>query len=370
MPLIVVMEDDAGTRLLVTQVLKKQGFEVHAAENGAKGLDLIKLYKPDVVVSDVQMPEMDGFAVLDIVRNSPEIATTPFIMLTSLHERAHVRQGMRTGADDYLTKPFAPQELRDAVTAQINKLVRQESVRADLVDQAVDQALKEQKNAIADLYEKRLARSLSEQWPDSGWVAEDDKYASATVLYADIRDYALWTQRLSGQELGDVVKTFYGNMGDTVHLFGARYMQFVGDGMLCVFVDDSDTQSVNHSLRAARAAVGLGDTMRRVDAHVRERFSDRNLPPFALSVALHSGPVAFARLQGGFGGGAQLTPVGDTVATALNLFKSPAAADWTIAASVQTARLVGGAVRFGRRAMLPSPGRATPLDAVEVLGLA
>jgi CheY-like chemotaxis protein len=369
MPLIVVMEDDAGTRLLVTQVLRKQGFDVHAAENGVVGLALIKLYKPDLVVSDVQMPEMDGFQVLDAVRNTPDIATTPFIMLTSLQDRAHMRQGMTTGADDYLTKPFAPQELREAVTAQINKLVRQEVTRAEVVEHAVGRALEEQKNLISDLYEKRLAQSLSEQWPVGGAGNEETRFNSATVLYADIRGYSVWTQRLSSQELGDVVKMFYGSVGDTVHLFGARHMQFVGDGMLCVFVDDADTQSVNHGLRAVRAAIGLGDTNRRVDSYVKERFPERQLPPFALNVALHSGSVAFARLEGGFGGGAQFTPVGDTVATALHMQRGKPALDWAIAASVQLARLVAGAVRSGRRAMVQVSGRPNPVDVVEILNL-
>jgi CheY-like chemotaxis protein len=369
MPLVVVMEDDAGTRLLVTQVLKKQGFEVHAAENGAKGLELIRLHRPDLVVSDVQMPEMDGFAVLDIVRNTPELATTAYIMLTSLQDRTHMRHGMTTGADDYLTKPFSPQELREAVAAQINKLVRQDAARSEVVDQAVASALDEQKRLISDLYEKRLAKSLSEQWPESGYVAEGEKFNSATALFADIRDYALWTQRLSGSELGALIKMFYGSVGDTVHLFGARYMQFVGDGMLCVFVDDNDTQSVSHALRAARAAVGLSDVTRRVDAYVKQQFPDRQMPAFALSVALHSGPVAFASLEGGFGGRSQLTPVGDTVAAALGLFNAQPALDWRVAASAQTAHLLTGNVRSGRRAMVQLPGRPVAIDAVEILSL-
>ena len=65
MALIVVIEDDAGTRLLVSQVLKKEGHEVMAAEDGVKGLALIREHRPTLVVSDVQMPLMDGFEVLD-----------------------------------------------------------------------------------------------------------------------------------------------------------------------------------------------------------------------------------------------------------------------------------------------------------------
>jgi CheY-like chemotaxis protein len=368
MPLIVVMDDDAGTRMLVSQVLKKEGYEVLAAEDGAKGLALILEFKPDLVVSDVQMPEMDGFAVLEQVRNHDQVATTPVILLTSLQDRTHMRQGMTTGADDYLTKPFAPQELREAVSAQLNKLIRAEAMRAQMIEGVVGEALEEQRHKISKLYEQRMAKTLSEQWPDSGYVQDNEKFASATVLYADMRDYAQWTQRLSSTELGDVVQQFYGNVGDTVHLFGAHYMQFVGDGMLCVFVDAGDTHSVNHALRAARAAVGLTDATRRLDSFVSQRFADRSLPPFNLSIALHTGPVAFAKLDGLFGSSGQTTPVGDTVTVALKLFHA-ASVDWTIAASVQTARLITGAVRSGRRSLVQIAGRSTPVDTVEITGL-
>jgi CheY-like chemotaxis protein len=369
MPLIVVMDDDAGTRMLVSQVLKKEGFDVMAAEDGAKGLELIREFKPDLVVSDVQMPHMDGFTVLDHVRNDPALATTPVILLTSLQDRTHMRQGMTTGADDYLTKPFAPQELREAVNAQLNKLIRADAMRAQVIDVAVAEALEEQRHKISKLYEHRMAKSLSEQWPDSGYVQENEKFASATVLFADMRDYGQWTQRLSSTELGDVIQQFYGNVGDTVHLFGAHYMQFVGDGMLCVFVDAGDTHSVNHGLRAVRAAVGLTDATRRIDAYVKQRFADRALPAFRLSVAMHSGPVAFAKLDGLFGSSGQTTPVGDTVTVALKLFTGPVPLEWTIAASVQAARMVTGAVRTGSRAMVQMPGRSVPVDAVEIVGL-
>ena len=370
MPLIIAMDDDAGTVMLVSQVLKKEGYDVMTAPDGAKGLELIREYKPDLVVSDVQMPELDGFAVLELMRSEEDLATIPVILLTSLQDRSYMRQGMTTGADDYLTKPFAPQELRDAVGAQLNKLVRAEAMRAQLLDKVLQGALEEQRHNISKLYEQRMAKSLSEQWPDGGLVQNNEKFASATVLFADIRDYAQWTSRLSSTELGEVVQQLYGSVGDTVHLFGAHYMQFVGDGMLCVFVDAGDTHSVNHGLRAARAALGLADATKRIDSFVQQRFGDRGLSKFSLGVALHTGPVAFARLDGMFGSGGQNTPVGDTVAGALRLLQGNPLLDWTIAASVQSARLVTGAVRTGKRALVQVPGRNAPIDAVEILGLA
>ena len=369
MPLIIVMDDDAGTRILVSQVLKKDGYDVLAAENGVVGLVLIRQHKPDLVVSDVQMPEMDGFQVVENVRADGDIASTPIILLTSLAERGHMRHGMTTGADDYLTKPFTLAELRESVNAQLNKLVRAEAIRNLAVDSAVTAALSEQHRQISKLYEERLASSLAEQWPDGGLVKDSQKFACATVLFAEIHQYIQWAQKLSSTELGNLIRQFYGTTGDTVHLFGAHYMQFVGDGMLCVFVDAGDTRSVNHGLRAVRAALGLKDASRRVASFAEQQFTGRGLPAFGLNVALHSGPVGFARLEGLTGGSAQTTPLGDTVAAALRMFQGEPAIDWPVAASVTTARLVAGGVRTGRRALVRVAGRTHPLDLVEFTGL-
>ena len=370
MPLIVVIDDDAGTRLLVAQVLKKEGYQVMSAEDGAKGLALVREFKPDLVVSDVQMPLLDGFEVLDHVRNDPALAATAVILLTSLQDRSYMRQGMTTGADDYLTKPFAPQELREAVSAQLNKRERADAMRAQVVDNAVLFALEEQRHKIGELYETRMVQALSEQWPDSGAAQKSSKFESATVLFADIRHYGQWTQALSSAELSAIVQELYSSVGDTVYLFGAHTMQFVGDGMLCVFVDAADTDSVNHGLRAARAALGLAAASKRLDAYVRLHFGDRDLPEFSLGVALHSGPVAFASLDGLIGSAGQVTPVGDTVALALRLLKGEPTLAWTIVATVQAARLVTGAVRIGQRALIQVPGRTKPVDTVEIASLA
>jgi class 3 adenylate cyclase len=143
-------------------------------------------------------------------------------------------------------------------------------------------------------------------------------------------------------------------------------MQFLGDGMLCVFVDSSDTSSVNHAMRAAKAAFGLQDGTRRLDAFVKQKFGERGLPPFRLSVALHTGPVSFAKLEGMFGGGSQLTPVGETVTTALKFYQGEPALDWAVAASVQTQRMAVAVARSGRRAMVQVPGRHGAIDAVEL----
>src|SRR4051812_23376424 len=271
MAVIVVMEDDAGTRLLVSSVLKKDGHEVLAAEDGAQGLALVRGQPPDVVISDVQMPGMNGFDMLAEMRRDPKLAAVPVILLTSLQERAHMRIGMTTGADDYITKPFRAAELRQAVHAQLNKRAVQATLNAMAVDAAVNEALEDQRHQLAKLYEDRLAAELSDRWPVTG-AEGDERIAGATVLFADIPAYAELASQLDGAELSDLIRRFYGSANDAAHLFGARSMHFVGQGLLAVFAPQADTQTVNHALRAMRTAMGLADSARRVQRDLHSRF--------------------------------------------------------------------------------------------------
>jgi CheY-like chemotaxis protein len=114
MALILAMDDDEAIRMLIVAAVRADGHTVLEAENGKAGLDLVREHLPDLIISDINMPEMDGLSMLKALRADPAIQATPVILLTSLQEREHVRQGMTRGADDYLTSsttgqtPHAP----------------------------------------------------------------------------------------------------------------------------------------------------------------------------------------------------------------------------------------------------------------------
>jgi DNA-binding response OmpR family regulator len=370
MALIVVMEDDAGTRMLVASVLKRDGHVVLGAEDAEQGLELVRQRRPELVISDVQMPGMNGFQMLAALRQDPASASTPVILLTSLQERAHIRIGMTTGADDYITKPFKAMELREAVAAQLNKRSMQASLRSMAVDAAVEVALIEPKHQLSRLYEERLAAELSERWPTGDGSAGDERLDSATVLFVDIPNHAAMAEQLNADELTDLVKKIYGNANDTIQLFGARHIRFVGEGALAIFAATSDTHTVSHALRAVRAAVGLVDSGRGINQYLESRYPGRDLPAFEINVALHAGTVTLTLLNDPLHGTAQVLPVGDAVSATMLLQKQARSLGWPIAASVAALRAITGAVRTGRRALLELPGRSAPMDAIELLGLA
>jgi class 3 adenylate cyclase len=273
---------------------------------------------------------------------------------------------MTTGADDYITKPFRPDELREAVSAQLNK----RNMQATLRSMAVEVALVEQKHQLSKLYEQRLAAELSERWPTGDVGAGDERLDSATVLFADLPNHAAMAERLDAGELTDLVKKVYGNTNDTIQLFGARHIRFVGEGALAVFAGSTDTHTVNHSLRAVRAAIGLVDSGRGINAYLAGRYPGRDLPPFEINVALHTGTVTLTVLNDPLHGTAQVLPVGDAISATMLLQKQAHALGWPVAASVAAVRAITGAVRTGRRALLQLPGRSAPMDAIELVGLA
>jgi len=119
---VLVVEDDPVIRANVLELLSEEGFEPISAQDGADGLALAKARVPDLVICDIALPKLDGYAVLRAIRDDPALASTPFIFLTAKAERADVRAGMNLGADDYLTKPFTARDLLDAVRIRMRRI--------------------------------------------------------------------------------------------------------------------------------------------------------------------------------------------------------------------------------------------------------
>ncbi len=118
MTTILVIEDETPLRESIRDTLYFEGFDVLEAENGKVGLHLAQQHKPDLIICDIMMPELDGYGVLEALRNE---LTVPFLFLTAKVERDDIRKGMNMGADDYLTKPFSHDELLSAIRARLDR---------------------------------------------------------------------------------------------------------------------------------------------------------------------------------------------------------------------------------------------------------
>ncbi|MBF9141623.1 response regulator [Hymenobacter properus] len=119
MKTILLVEDSDLIRENTAEILELAGYDVITAENGKVGVEKALATKPDLVVCDIMMPVLDGYGVLHIFSQNPQLAGVPFIFLTAKTERADLRRGMELGADDYLTKPFEETELLSAIHSRL-----------------------------------------------------------------------------------------------------------------------------------------------------------------------------------------------------------------------------------------------------------
>jgi class 3 adenylate cyclase/CheY-like chemotaxis protein len=151
---ILVIEDETHLREDISSILELENFEVVAAENGKIGLERAREHKPDLILSDVMMPELDGFAVLEQLRQDPTTYMIPLIFLTAKTDRTSMRRGMGIGADDYLTKPFTSVELIEAINVRL--------ARQDVILQEINYRLAE--IDLLRQVDQELTYRLSPDW--------------------------------------------------------------------------------------------------------------------------------------------------------------------------------------------------------------
>src|SRR5215204_253009 len=118
---ILVIDDNPDIRENTAEILDLAGYKTFTAENGKHGVEIAVKQKPDIIVCDIMMPELDGYGVLHLLRKNVETQNIPFIFLTAKTERSDFRKGMEMGADDYITKPFDDIELLNAIEVRLKK---------------------------------------------------------------------------------------------------------------------------------------------------------------------------------------------------------------------------------------------------------
>ncbi|MFT6856026.1 MAG: CRP-like cAMP-binding protein [Cyclobacteriaceae bacterium] len=135
---ILIIEDQLEVRENIEELLELSNYEPITAENGKVGIKKALEVKPDLILCDIMMPEMDGYEVLYLLGKNPDVANIPFIFLTAKSEQTDFRKGMNLGADDYITKPFEEIELLNAVERRLNKY--EQLLAHDNLEQFVESA--------------------------------------------------------------------------------------------------------------------------------------------------------------------------------------------------------------------------------------
>lgn len=167
---ILIIEDHPDVRENTAEILELSGYEVQTAENGKVGIRKANEERPDLILCDIMMPELDGYGVLRILGKNPKTNTIPFIFLTAKAEKEDFRKGMQLGADDYLTKPFGDVELLDAVELRLRK------------SELLHQASEKQEESLQSFIDE--ARGLKEM-TDLSQNREERLYRKKDIIFSE-----------------------------------------------------------------------------------------------------------------------------------------------------------------------------------------
>ncbi|MCS6807940.1 MAG: response regulator, partial [Bacteroidota bacterium] len=118
---VLIIDDNKHIRTQINLVLKLEGYKTFMASNGLEGIQIAQEARPDLIICDIMMPGIDGYAVLNALRSHPGTADIPFLFLSAKAEKHDIRQGMNLGADDYLWKPFSTEDLLKAIKARLER---------------------------------------------------------------------------------------------------------------------------------------------------------------------------------------------------------------------------------------------------------
>jgi class 3 adenylate cyclase len=287
---LLVVDDNRVNRLLLGRALEQLGHAVTFAENGREALDVLRRRRVDLVLLDIEMPELNGYQVLEALASDPHLREIPVVMMSSLEEVDSVARCIELGAEDYLFKPVNPVLLKARIGASLEKKRLRDQQR-ELV----------RKFATAEVAEELLTTGL----------ALGGKHVEASVMFSDIRSFTRITEALPPAETIELLNGYYALMFDAIGAHGGIVNQMLGDGLMAIF--GAPLPRPDHRQRAVRAALEM---LELVDGFNREQ-ALRGAPEIRIGIGIASGQVI-----AGFTGTQQrvtYTCVGDTVNLAAHL---------------------------------------------------
>ena len=211
---LLLVDDNKVNRLLLARTLELAGHRVASAENGRIALEMLRKDPFDLLLLDIEMPEMDGFQVLEQVRGDLALRDVPVIVTSSLEGLDSVVRCIELGAEDYLTKPVNPVLLKARIGASLEK--------KRLRDQ--------QKEFVRRFAAPEVAQDLQQ----SGF-ALGGKRVHASVLFADIRGFTPLAEAQAPEETIELLNTYYTLMFDAVASHGGIVSHIAGDGLMAIF---------------------------------------------------------------------------------------------------------------------------------------
>ncbi|MEP7276295.1 MAG: adenylate/guanylate cyclase domain-containing protein [Betaproteobacteria bacterium] len=287
---LLVADDNKVNRLLLTRSLELQGHSVASAENGRVALDLLRGERFDLLLLDMEMPEMDGFQVLEQLKNDLQLRDVPVIVTSSLEGIESVVRCIELGAEDYLSKPVNPVLLKARIGASLEK-----------------KRLRDQQQELV----RRFATPEVAQDLQRSGFALGGRRVEGTVMFADIRGFTPLAESQSPEETIELLNTYYMLMFDAIIGHGGVVSQIAGDGLMALF--GAPLQLPNRCDAAVRTALEMIELIELFNA---ERAA-AGKPPIRIGIGIASGAMVAGYT--GTNERATYTCIGDTVNVAARL---------------------------------------------------
>jgi adenylate cyclase len=310
---LLVVDDNKVNRLLLTRNLEQQGHRVDSATNGREALEKLRADAFDLMLLDMEMPELDGFQVLEQLAGDLRLRDLPVIVTSSLEGLDHVVRCIELGAEDYLNKPVNPVLLRARIGASLEK-----------------KRLRDQQKELV----RRFATSQVAQDLEQSGFSLGGRRVSGTVMFSDIRGFTTLVESQPPEETIELLNTYYILMFDAITRHGGAVNQMVGDGLMAIF---GAPLALSHPARSAvRAAAEM---IEMVDLLNTERLGESK-SPIRIGIGIASGEMV-----AGYTGTmerATYTCVGDTVNVAARLEAYTKTADRSVLLDAATRDQLNG----------------------------
>jgi class 3 adenylate cyclase len=336
---LLVVDDNKVNRILLARGLEGQGHKVETAENGRQALERLRANPFDLVLLDIEMPEMNGYQVLETCLQDPELRNIPIIMTSSLDEIDSVVKCIELGAEDYLNKPINPILLRARVNASLEKKRLRD----------------EQRKLFRTFATKEVADELLKTGFSLG-----GKYVTASIMFADIRSFTSIVEKQDPSGTIELLNNYFALMFEAITGHHGTVNQLEGDGLMAIF--GAPIHHEAHREHAVRAALEMIELLKGFNLEQAAQAKDH--------IQIGIG-IATGRVIAGYTGTqhrATYTCVGDTVNLAARLEDHTKAADHPILIDQYTSEGLPADIEVEGLGPLLFKGKQQPIHIFAVKG--
>ena len=240
---ILVIEDEPANIQTLSTLLKERGYNINIATNGRQGLEVLERIRPDLILLDIMMPEMDGFETCRRIKASTAWREIPIIFLTAKTDTADIVRGFELGAVDYVAKPFNAHELLARVNTHLT----------------LDYLHRENERLLLNVLPASIANKLKQQ---VGIIAE--RFDDASVLFADIVGFTPLSARLSPTELIESLNRVFSGFDELADHHKLEKIKTIGDGYMVA--GGLIEQNADHLAAMATMALAMHENVRKLNS--------------------------------------------------------------------------------------------------------